>query len=404
VQTFHIYHHQIAVLVVLGSETKTKTRTKTKTTTKTSLLAFIPRTMSLFPAKNEDSSIDKAGMLLLPREPVDGWLLSTSTTIFSTMDLSKPLPSLPYVKSSLDSRIPARLVPCPVFSQSPLRASTSSDSSDVEQPRWSGSDTTVEDNQISDIEGWDSYFWSQDTKYLRSPLYEAGLTVVSPFQQESNLSPQNRNFASANLSALKTNECPTDLRRSDAVRTPRRSPKSLPRNTYSPFPTVSPLPTPSYDSSNTSWPLRSDSQSQAQRAQSTPLRSRAYTTPANSPPLPSPNVSPSSTLDGGRSSTSHSSTSSGSVLYMRSAPATPDFLGLMENHEKSYFDEDSDDEESTLSALANGVKTRLHIRSASSNSSRGKEKTLKSPKSMRNLKLAGEKVKGMLGMKKSPVG
>lgn len=87
---------------------------------------------------------------------------------------------------------------------------------------------------------------------------------------------------------------------------------------------------------------------------------------------------------------------------MRSAPASPDLMDLME---KSCFEEDSDDDdEGTLAALASEVATRLHIRSASSNSpgpGGNKEKKLRSQKSRRNLASAGEKVKGMLGMKKS---
>ena len=87
---------------------------------------------------------------------------------------------------------------------------------------------------------------------------------------------------------------------------------------------------------------------------------------------------------------------------MRSAPVSPDFAPPLMNFmaEQSYFEEDSDNE-GTLAAWA----TRLHIRSMSSDSpglSGKKEKHLRSQKSRRNLKSAGEKVKGIFGMKKSP--
>jgi hypothetical protein len=72
----------------------------------------------------------------------------------------------------------------------------------------------------------------------------------------------------------------------------------------------------------------------------------------------------------------------------------------MDLMEKSYFDDDSDDEESRVVALA----TRLHIRSSSANSPAPcgkKEKTLRSQKSRKNLKSAGDAFKDMFGKKKT---
>jgi hypothetical protein len=83
---------------------------------------------------------------------------------------------------------------------------------------------------------------------------------------------------------------------------------------------------------------------------------------------------------------------------MYSAPVSPDLAPpLMHLMEKSYFDDDSDDE-SKLAALA----TRLNIRSTSSNSSgpcKKKENLLRSQKSRMNLMSA---VKFMFGTKEMP--
>lgn len=167
-------------------------------------------------------------------------------------------------------------------------------------------------------------------------------------------------------------------------------------DSYSPFPAVSPLLTQSYESTHKSWPLRCDSQSQPQRP---PPRSRAHIISSDYKPLPPSNLSASSTLDD-RNSPCHSSTSSASGLYMRSVPLSPDIAPqLIELMEHSYFD-DSDNKESKLAALV----TRLHIKSASSNSPHPcgkKEKSLRSQTSRKNLKSAGDAFKGMLGMRKS---
>ena len=220
-----------------------------------------------------------------PRRRCARWLLSTLTTTFSIMDLSKTLPPCP----SLDARTPTRRVPCrSPFNQSQSRASTSSDSSVpglVEDPPcWSGSDTTVEDQQLLDSEVWDSYFWSQEKKDLRSLIYQTEPTALSPFGHESYLSPFNRNFTSSNLSGLNVNEVPAELHRSDAIRTARQTPKPLPHNTYSPFPPVSTIET--YNTAP--WPLRSDSQPQSQSQSENPqrpaLRSQAHTTPSKYTP------------------------------------------------------------------------------------------------------------------------
>ena len=89
---------------------------------------------------------------------------------------------------------------------------------------------------------------------------------------------------------------------------------------------------------------------------------------------------------------------------MRSAPASPRAAPpLMDLMEKSCFEDDSDDDcddEGRLAALA----TRLRMRSASAKSSAPcdkKEKSLRGQKSRRNLKIAGDKVKGILKMRQS---
>src|SRR5271168_2803537 len=139
--------------------------------------------MGVSPPRNEflqeQSPLDKAGMLLLVREAaLNGWLLSTST-IISKMDLSKPLPPPPsaYPNGSSNSRRPTRLAPCqPSFNQPQYRLSTSSDSSDqgmIEDPAcWYGSDATIEDHHSSEAELWDSYFWPQDKDNLRSRFHQ----------------------------------------------------------------------------------------------------------------------------------------------------------------------------------------------------------------------------------------
>ena len=367
--------------------------------------------MGRFGAKNEDPAIDEVDILLLPREDaVDGWLLSTSTSVFSKMDLSsKPLPPPPphFNKTSLNSTTSDRAAQCiQSFNCPQYRTSTSSDSSDPEMvedpPSWSGSESTMEDCHLTDSECWDSYFWSQDKEKMRSPFYQTDVTIAPSCGPESKLSPDNRNYASANLSGLTVNEYPNDLRRSDATRAPRRIPKSLPSNTYSAFPSVCPAKS-RYDVKAKSWPARSDSHSQSQCPKRPLLRSRAHTTPTNYIPLPPSNLSTCSTLED-PASPCDSSTSSASGLYMRSAPVSPKLTPpLMELMEKSCFDDDSDDgsdDEGRLAALA----TRLHIRNTSANSSAPcgkKEKQIRSQKSRRNLKIAGNKVKGILRMKKS---
>jgi hypothetical protein len=355
--------------------------------------------------KNEDSSIDNADMILLPREDaVHGWLLSTSTTIFSKMDLSKPLlpPPSSHPNGPLNSRTPTRLAPCrSLFNQPQYRLSTFSDSSDqgmIEDPLyWSGSDATIEDHQLSESEMWDSYFWSEDKENLPSNFHQVEPTARSPFRHEdSQLSPHNRNFAFSNLSGLNANDFPTKIHRSDAVHTPHRTPKLLPHSTYSPFPAISPPPTHSYESGHKSWPLRKDSQSQPQGST---LRSRAHTSPAKCNHLSASNISTCSTLDD-RNSPSHSSSSSTSGLYMRSASVSHQFTPpLMDLMEKSYFDDDSDDDESKIALLA----TRLHIKRTNSNSPSpcgNKEKQLRSQKSWRNVRGAGDALRGMFGIRK----
>ena len=319
------------------------------------------------------------------------------------MDLSKPLPPPPsaYPNGALNSRRPTRSAPCqPSFNEPQYTLSASSDSSDPgmteDPPSWSGSDTTVEEHQFAEAELWDSYFWPSDKDNLRSPFHQIDPRAGPSFCQESKLSTCNRNFASSNLSGLNVNECPAESHHSDAIRTPYRTPKLVPQNSYSPFPAVSPLLTQSYESTHKSWPLRCDSQSQPQRP---PPRSRAHIISSDYKPLPPSNLSASSTLDD-RNSPCHSSTSSASGLYMRSVPLSPDIAPqLIELMEHSYFD-DSDNKESKLAALV----TRLHIKSASSNSPHPcgkKEKSLRSQTSRKNLKSAGDAFKGMLGMRKS---
>ena len=343
-------------------------------------------------------SIDRAGTLLLPREDaVCDWPLSSSTSIVSKMNLSKPLPPLPPIHPhcSLNSKKRlTRIAPCPLYFNQQDRLSTFPESSDLDMvehsPNWSGSDITVEDHHHSEAELWDSYFWPQDKYNQRSHFHQFDQTANSPVRKQgTNLSPCNLNFASTNFSALNINEGPANLRRSDAIRTHRCTLKSTPHNTYSPFPTVSPPPTPTYESANKSLPLRCDSRTQPRRPA---LRSRV---------LQQPNLSTCSTLDD-LCSPSHSSTSSASGLCMRSVPASPNFTPpvLKDLMEKSYFEDDSDGEDSKLSRLA----TKLHIRGASSNSPSPcgtKDRTLRNQKSRRSLKSAGDAFMGIFAEQQS---
>jgi len=346
-----------------------------------------------------DSFIDNADGVLQPRDDhLHGWLLFSSTTTHTKMNLSKPLPPPPSARPVTPRRSAGLATYHPSFNYPEDRFSTSSESSDpglVDDRHWSGSDTTMEERQSLETDLWDSDFWSNEKTKLLPPSHHPDQRPYTSIQgQNSNLTLYNRNFASSNLSGLNVNECPAELRRSDATRTPRRAPNSPSHNIYSAFPVVH--PPPRYDSAHKSWPLRDDSYTKTPRPI---LRARANTTPANCKPLEPSNLSTCSTLDDQYSPT-HSTTSSASGLYMRSSPVSPDFEPLMNLMEKSYFDDDSDDEESKLITLA----TRLHIRSSSANSPppSNREKALRSQKSRRNLKSAGDAFfKGMFGLKKT---
>jgi hypothetical protein len=112
------------------------------------------------------------------------------------------------------------------------RLSISSDSSDpgmmedaYDACGLSDSDISFEDNGLynastfgvpTEEEVW-GYYWTPE-KY-----HDESTTQLPPWDQACNLSSRNRNFASSNLQGLDISDSPSNLHRSDAVRTPQRS-------------------------------------------------------------------------------------------------------------------------------------------------------------------------------------
>jgi len=112
------------------------------------------------------------------------------------------------------------------------RLSILSDSSDpgmmedaYDQFGFSDSDISFEDNGLynasaygvpTEEELWRSY-WAPE-KY-----HDESTTQSPPWGEACNLSSCNQNFASSNHPGLDISESPSNLRRSDAVRTPQRS-------------------------------------------------------------------------------------------------------------------------------------------------------------------------------------
>jgi hypothetical protein len=132
--------------------------------------------------------------------------------------------------------------------------------------------------------------------------------------------------------------------------TPEAAVNSLPRTTYSPFPTT-PLtnvdhnsqpaylhPTEPTHTQHKSWPVRVES-----KMNQAPLRSRAHTTPSQFKVKHPSNLSTCTTLDN-KSSTLTSSSST--HLYMLSAPVSPQFGPPLMDMMKSAWDYDDDDEDS----------------------------------------------------------
>jgi hypothetical protein len=188
-----------------------------------------------FPA--EDSFIDRNGITVGLRDASNGWLLSSPlTTTFSKMQLSRPRQSSQspcYHRSMSRSGLDKLTAACRISSRElQARLSISSDSSDsgmmedaYESFGLSDSDISFEDNDLyngsiygipTEEELWRSY-WTPE-KY-----HDESKTQSPPWGEACNLSSCNRTFASFNLPGLDISEHPSNLRRSDAVRTPQRS-------------------------------------------------------------------------------------------------------------------------------------------------------------------------------------
>jgi hypothetical protein len=188
-----------------------------------------------FPA--EDSFIDRDGITVRLRDASNGWLLSPPlTTTFSKMQLSRPRqsPQSPcYHRSMSRSDLDKLAAACRISSRElQARLSISSDSSDpgmmedtCDACGLSDSDISFEDNFLynastfgipTEEELWRSY-WTPE-KY-----HDESTTQSPPWSQACNLSSCNRNFAFSNLPGLDISDSPSNLRRSDAVRTPQRT-------------------------------------------------------------------------------------------------------------------------------------------------------------------------------------
>jgi hypothetical protein len=307
----------------------------------------------------------------MEEKTINCWLIpSPSNAIFSEMYLTKPLPPLPlHVQQEQTARPTPRSTKTyqiPSY-QDQHHISDISDPGMMDDLGSSISGASLEDNSPHTpveigTQIWDSY-WSSP----REPSTPSYLPPRPPLlhTQSSNLSQNNRNFASSDLPKLNSPAVTNRLQGSDAVRPPRyvSRPKQTRPHTYSPFPPVPPLPP---QNAHSSWPLREEPRSNRPRAQTTPSKFKARS--------PS-NLSTCNTFDG----KSQPSSGEGSPLYMSissrtplSAPPVPPLPPIPQldepvEEEVSHFDFDSDEDQEDDESAGIKLKRLLHIRTSSSN-------------------------------------